>query len=78
MTNYPGYVIIYISNNDDLYTLRETYNKIYSLYGESTKIELLTGKFYKDKDGEASNVIQFSLKELPMSSMYFDQITDSI
>ncbi len=78
MTNYPGYVIIYISNNDDLYTLHETYNKIYSLYGESTKIELLTGKFYKDKDGEASNVIQFSLKELPMSSMYFDQITDSI
>lgn len=78
MTNYPGYVIIHMSNNDDLYTLCETYNNIYRLYGEVTKIELLPGFFYREKDSdEPTNEIQFSLKELPISFTDFNQIIDS-
>lgn len=78
MTNYPGYVIIYMSNNDDLSTLCETYNNIYRLYGDVTKIELLVGFFYKDKDsGEPTNVIDFSLKDFPIAFTDFKQIIDS-
>lgn len=78
MTNYPGYVIIHMSNNNDLYTLCETYNNIYRLYGEVTKIELLPGFFYREKDSdEPTNEIQFSLKELPISFTDFNQIIDS-
>ena len=78
MTNYPGYVIIYMSRNDDLSTLCETYNNIYRLYGDATKIELLAGFFYKDKDsGEPTNVIDFSLKDFPIAFTDFKQIINS-
>lgn len=78
MTNYPGYVIIYMSRNDDLSTLCETYNNIYRLYGNATKIELLAGFFYKDKDsGDPTNVIDFSLKDFPIAFTDFKQIINS-
>lgn len=79
MTNYPGYVIIYMSSDNDLSTLRKTYNSLYNIYGEATKIELLSGKFYKDKDsGNPMNEIQFSFKELPISFIHFNEIINSI
>lgn len=42
------------------------------------KIELLAGFFYKGKDsGEPTNVIDFSLKDFPITFTDFNQIIDS-
>lgn len=73
MTNYPGYVIIYMSSDNDLSTLCETYNSIYKKYGEITQIEIMLSRFYKPKDSDDySNVVEVSRQEMPISSHHFD------
>lgn len=75
VTNYPGYVIIHISSNDDLSTLCETYNNIYRIYGKDAQIEIIFSRFHKEKDSdEYVNIARFPFKTFPISLRHFDNI----
>lgn len=78
-TNYPSYILIYINDMDDIETINNTYDKIYSCYGKISYLELFFNCYYKvesksDNEFDFFNTKDFTMGELPLSRSTFDNL----